>query len=72
MKVRRLYGYSALAGAVKVRLSYGGSTWKVRHAYVQNTIQVLSSTVKVKYRSETFFWRLLYILEMCSVSTNGE
>ena len=32
-KVRQLYGYSTLTGAVKVRLRYGGSTWKVRHMY---------------------------------------
>ena len=32
-KVRQLCGYSTLAGAVKVRLRYGGSTWKVRCTY---------------------------------------
>ena len=32
-KVRQLCSYSTLAGAVKVRLRYGGSTWKVRCAY---------------------------------------
>ena len=34
-KVGQLCGYSTLAGAVKVRLRYGGSTWKVRRTYVR-------------------------------------
>ena len=32
-KVRQLCSYSTLAVAVKVRLRYGGSTWKVRRTY---------------------------------------
>ena len=50
-----------VAGAVKVRLRYGGSMRKVRHTYGSNTVKVQSSTVKVQYCTDTFFWRLLYI-----------
>ena len=32
-KVRQLCGYTTLVGAVKVRLRYCGSTWKVRRTY---------------------------------------
>ena len=44
-KVRQLCGYSTLAGAVKARLRYGGSTWKVRRTYGYNTVKYGKSTV---------------------------
>ena len=66
VKVRRLYGYSTLAGAVKVRLRYGRSTRKVTPKYVESKARVRS-----KYNSSTveygksivpcrnFFWYLI-------------
>ena len=65
-KLRWLYSYSTLTGAVKVRLRYGASTRKVRHTYGKSTVKLKYGKSIVKYSKSivlygNFFWSLTVV-----------